>query len=267
MISESPDREQALVDKFKKITSSTITSRYFSSILQCLKRDLYNKNYLEAFGNDEYLDAYLARYVPSRAIVYYRMMKEHSRLLGLRDGMRVNSIGGGAGSELSGMQHLVEEIGLSDVQLSLIDIGKWDKVVNRLQTEFKDGVDVEFLNKNVLSDSSISYEGVDMITILFTISELFIQSKKSTLQLLNKITEQSKPGTKLVVAESVGLSNIQVGGGGREYPLTMILDHTLQSKWNKVCSEDSKWFRLSESIDYPIKLENARCIVRIYEKI
>lgn len=266
-MAESPDREQALIDKFKEITSSTITSKYFSSILQCLKRELYNKNYMEAFGNDEYLDAYLARYVPSRAIVYYRMIREHRTLLGLRDGMRITSIGGGAGSELSGLQHLVEEIGLSDVQLSLIDIGKWDKVVDRLQTQFKHGVDVEFLNKNVLTDGSTSYDGADIITILFTISELFIQSKKSTLQLLNKITEQCRSGTKLVIAESVGLSNIEVGGSGREYPLTMILDHTLQTKWKKVCSDDSKWFRLSESIDYPIKLENARCIVRIYEKI
>lgn len=260
------ENEQKLLDKFKAITEPTIKSRYFTGILQSLKGALYNKNYLEAFGNEDYLRAYLARYVPSRGIVYYRMMKLYSNLLGLSNNQTIISIGGGAGSELAGLSVAAEELKLSRLNLKLLDIGNWDKIIEDLNTQFV-GLNVTVDQKDVLNDDSINYSNASIITILFTISELFIQSKAKSLQFLNKLTNDCQPGTKLLIAESVGLSLVPVGQSGKTYPITMILDHTLKSNWRVLESQDAQWFRLSPDVQYPLKLENCRCIIRIYERI
>lgn len=72
---------------------------------------------------------------------------------------------------------------------------------------------------------------------------------------------------------------------GKKYPMQWLLDHTLLEvattkgenegrsggkegkHWEKVHSEDSRWFRLSERLRYPIALEDMRMQVHVYERL
>jgi 25S rRNA (uracil2843-N3)-methyltransferase len=38
-------------------------------------------------------------------------------------------------------------------------------------------------------------------------------------------------------------------------------------KWEKLVSDESRWFRLQESLKYPIPLENMRCQVHLFRRL
>ncbi|TIB73784.1 hypothetical protein E3Q18_01773 [Wallemia mellicola] len=242
-MSSSSSSEQKLLDKFNKQ----------------LKRELYNKNYIDAFNEEEFLEAYLARYVPSRSIIYYRMFKE----MNIKDNAKIISIGGGAGSEMAGLQHYLEDNDIKGVKLDILDIGKWDRVIDKLGTTFRESLAVDFYNKDVLSDE-IDYTGYNMVTLFFTISELLIQSKKMTFKLLDNLNS-CPVGTEFVVIESCALSNVMINN--KEYSIKFLLDYNLNKKWQLINYTPSRWFRLEEDYKYPIKLENSRCFICIYKKI
>lgn len=98
-----------------------------------------------------------------------------------------------------------------------------------------------------------------------------------------------KKGTLLLVVDSPGsYSETTVGGSGVEgkrYPMKWLMDHVLiggQKKdeeeevedgekevvaWEKVVEDGSRWWRISESLKYPIALENMRYQIHLYKRI
>ncbi|KKA17516.1 hypothetical protein T310_8544 [Rasamsonia emersonii CBS 393.64] len=128
-------------------------------------------------------------------------------------------------------------------------------------------------------------DGTALITLMFTLNELFATSMAKTTQFLLRLTDLAAPGTILLVVDSPGSystltlgkktpqSNSNSGSNGntnnsddnggngndksgsaaavaapaRHYPMKFLLDHTLLSvavnKWERVLSDDSRWFR------------------------
>lgn len=130
-----------------------------------------------------------------------------------------------------------------------------------------------------------------LITLLFTLTELFLQSRSQTILLLRRMTNSSSPGTLFLVVDSANeeASSVGIGKEGRNWDLTGLLHGMLcgdllsrsvpaegaaeentkaQAAWKLVEREDSRWYRLPQGLQdhYPIKLENMRYWLRLYRR-
>jgi 25S rRNA (uracil2843-N3)-methyltransferase len=193
------------------------------------------------------------------------------------------------------------------IDLVLIDTAEWKTVVDKLHqglmsppplskygsasakqanlsllpdgsmtTTFRSG-DVLQLHQSELSD--LIGKTPMLLTLFFTLNELYTTSVGKTTEFLLNVTLASKPGTLLLVVDSPGsYSEITVGSEAKKYPMKWLLDHTLLDtkksrgeettpNWQMVVSEDSQWFRLLEGLRYPISLENMRYQVHLYRRI
>lgn len=146
----------------------------------------------------------------------------------------------------------------------------------------------------------------DLVTLFFTLNELYTTSSPLTQTFLLNLTACTKVGSLLLVVDSAG-SYSEVGLGKEEvkkYPMQWLLDHTLLKsatevgfshpvdslaedessgrkkerkilegrrndvlKWEKLRDEESCWFRLPDGLKYPLELENMRYQVHLYRRI
>ncbi|KAL2757953.1 hypothetical protein ACRALDRAFT_2078956, partial [Sodiomyces alcalophilus JCM 7366] len=120
-----------------------------------------------------------------------------------------------------------------------------------------------------------------LVTLCFTLNELFTAGGigKTTAFLLN-LTAVIPAGSLLLVVDSPGsYSEAVVGKESKRYPMHWLLDHTLLKRgrlgqndtasddgctWEKIEEDESIWFRLSDSLRYPIQLENMRYQMHLY---
>ena len=192
------------------------------------------------------------------------------------------------------------------IQLLLVDTASWETVVMKLDSGLtslptlkyanavareantallKEGdITTAFQLKDVLALSPpqvIEMVGGErkLLTLLFTLNELYTTSIGKTTAFLLNLTLASKSGTLLLVVDSPGsYSETTVGSEAKKYPMKFLLDHTLLAKekneagdgvasWEKLVSEDSRWFRLPESLRYPIPLENMRYQIHLYQRV
>ncbi|ROT41538.1 hypothetical protein SODALDRAFT_377199 [Sodiomyces alkalinus F11] len=124
-------------------------------------------------------------------------------------------------------------------------------------------------------------DGPSLVTLFFTLNELFTAGGigKTTAFLLN-LTAVIPVGSLLLVVDSPGsYSEAVVGKESKRYPMHWLLDHALLKRgrlaqddtisdggctWEKVEENESVWFRLSDSLRYPIQLENMRYQMHLY---
>lgn len=129
--------------------------------------------------------------------------------------------------------------------------------------------DVLSLSKEALSTLVGSTPA--LITLLFTLNELFSQAGiGATTKFLLDLTAVSPVGSVLLVVDSPGsYSETTVGKASKSYPMQWLMDKVLSSvegerKWDKLESNDSNWYRLSDGLEYPIPLENMRYQMHVY---
>ncbi|PWY94786.1 hypothetical protein BO94DRAFT_531720 [Aspergillus sclerotioniger CBS 115572] len=101
---------------------------------------------------------------------------------------------------------------------------------------------------------------------------------------LLRLTDMLRPGTVLLVVDSPGsYSTLKLGKSGegeevreRQYPMKFLLDHTLLSvaegKWERVLSQDSRWWRrdaarLRYEVGEGAGLEDMRYQVHVYRRL
>ncbi|RJE17573.1 hypothetical protein PHISCL_10088, partial [Aspergillus sclerotialis] len=136
-----------------------------------------------------------------------------------------------------------------------------------------------------------------LVTLMFTLNELFSTSMAKATAFLLRLTDSLQSGTILLVVDSPGsYSTLKLGGQGsskgkaqedassaeqprkqeRQYPMKFLLDHTLLSvakgKWEKVFSQDSRWWRreaarLSYDVGEGAGLEDMRFQLHIYRRL
>ncbi|KAL8689176.1 MAG: hypothetical protein Q9218_005089, partial [Villophora microphyllina] len=149
------------------------------------------------------------------------------------------------------------------------------------------------------------FQGVILVTMMFTLNELYCSSIAKTTKFLFELTSAVERACLLCVVDSpgscstVGLNEsrdkrvVDEAKGtesgsletkdGKDYPMQWLLDHTLLEvanrdqgrgegdkevkKWEKLHENDSRWFRLSEELRYPIKLEDMRMQVHLYQRL
>jgi len=146
----------------------------------------------------------------------------------------------------------------------------------------------------------------DIVTLMFTLNELYATSSLLTQTFLLNLTACMAVGSLLLVVDSAG-DYTEVGFNTEEtkkYPMQWLADRTLLSsateigfshpiggpkddestgqkrerriregrakntvKWEKVREESSKWFRLPEGLTYPVELENMRHQLHLYRRV
>lgn len=236
-------------------------------------------------------------------------------------------LGGGAGAEILALAgHLTHVDSFirarkpAKLKVTAIDIADWSSVVDRLHLAttadpsfFKhtspvteavnlpwvdpDLYEVRFLKQDVLQiEESAEMQAVlrraRLVTIMFTLNELYSVSMSATTKLLLSMTSILEPGSLLLVVDSPGsYSTVSIGSKDfsssrddppssqqkKKYPMQWLLDHTLLDaariesidnahQWEKLYSSDSTWFRHTPGLTYPIALEDMRYQVHLYRR-
>lgn len=321
-----PGTQQLILNLFRNSFQERLDSD-IQPLLQEVKGHLFDRNFKEAFGREDYLEAYAARWSPSRALGYLGVLWRMRETLGLTGSVssetdnaeqkswKVVCLGGGAGAEiatLGGLQRLLSEEeqdqGASrGMEVVAVDSADWTKVVERLSNHITTppplskyaSAAVHAANKPLVEPSAFKttfyqydvltmdpetlstiLDKADLITLMFTLNELYSASISLTQQFLLRMTEALKPGAMLLVVDSPGsYSTVSLNGADKNYPMQWLLDHTLLAdvsggkakeevqNWEKVQEDDSRWFRLDDRLEYPIELENMRMQLHLYQRI
>ncbi|KAF8457447.1 hypothetical protein BGX38DRAFT_1086158 [Terfezia claveryi] len=302
--SSAAQSEQEILTIFRRTFSYAFTDT-LPQTLQEVKGHLYKRDYLRAFGSEEYLQAYVVRWSPSRALAYKRIFLDTCNDIrrvfdvgevGYNKNSQVVCIGGGAGAEVVGIAAVQKErnesirSSLSRLHVTTIDIASWTNTISSLVsslTQYSEShspfvspnlFSATFHQGDVLSPSTASLitKSTALITLLFTTNELFTQSTSNATAFLSSLGAKVSSGALLMIVESAG-SYSMVKVGEREYPMPWLLDLILVGRqgdedgngvWKKIVSEDSNWYRLPKGgLRYPIELENMRYLVRVYQSV
>lgn len=282
--------QQKCLDIFR---NALWTSRDDLASIQAVKGHLYHRQFAEAFSKPEYLRAYALRWSASRSLAYAEIFDEVISHLD-REPRQVMSIGGGAGAELVGFAAWKRSHS-GTLSVQLVDIAEWADVIAKLYTNittpptlskyasaaavsrnsvFLSAEDFKtaFSLNNVLEDT-MEFQQYDLVTLMFTLNELYATSMAKTQQVLKRVNAM-KTGSLLLVVDSPGsYSTITLNGADKRYPMHWLLDHTMlgngkeEPLWQKVISQESKWFRLQPGLEYPTDLENMRYQIHLYKRL
>ena len=216
-------------------------------------------------------------------------------------------VGGGAGGELVALASIFtlsrdfsskfatalkinneETIKPRKLNIQLVDIANWSSVVEKLTTTIKskwlyDDLAAESFNVNYVHKDCLQmtephdlkmYQGLDLITLLFTTNELFTQKKVESIKFLQRLNENCTPGCHLLILESAG-SYSHISINNKKFPIQFLIDTILVGNkkdksstgpWSLVSESDSIWYRIDSKLDYSIPLENMRFFYRLYVK-
>ena len=297
--------------------------------IQQIKKYLFERNFDAAFGDVDLLRAYAARWSPSRALGYRNLLQgvyEHHQKETLqhnpKSSLEVVSIGAGGGAELVALAGLTKSMckdsaPQTDLKVNIIavDIADWTTAYSQLHRALQRSLfegsmepiplqlqplraDVLELDESQRAGFHSAIKRADVVTIFFTLNELFTRSLTKTQTFLFELSRLIKRDCLLLVVDSAG-SYSTVGFSGtsqlsqnqdtaassgsekeslsmRKYPMAWLLDHCLlemapqldptrQPPWNKLHTCESRWFRLPDGLRYPIDLENMRHQAHIFQ--
>ncbi|KAI1207129.1 uncharacterized protein F4807DRAFT_188268 [Annulohypoxylon truncatum] len=68
--------QQKLLNIFSDTFKEVLSDDEFSTVLQRVKQALFNRDFETAFGNEQFLEVYVARWSPSRALCYSRILSQ-----------------------------------------------------------------------------------------------------------------------------------------------------------------------------------------------
>ena len=307
--------QQRILNVFSQTFKEILFSDAFAATVQEVKQALFNRDFATAFGTEEYLEVYAARWSPTRALCYEaclarirlhldELRKEKPMEAGEGSGaasLRILSIGGGA-AEIVAVGAFLSKIGASG-DVNLLDSAAWGRVVSKLENGLTtppvlpsyvseaartatraiiepSQFSARFTENDILKLDeaqlrSIIGESPLLVTLLFTLNELYTSGGLSnTTSFLLRLTAIVPAGSLLLVVDSPGsYSETTVGKQERRYPMHWLLDKVLLAtidepvegrRWTKLESHESIWFRLAESLNYPIPLENMRYQLHLY---
>ena len=223
----------------------------------------------------------------------------------------------GEHSDVAGIDDSADVSATNSLTLNIMDMADWSSVVNNIHqklttcppsskyvsttkaTKCEPFVDpaqfvVNFAQKDILNVDidrlRVALQDTALITLTFTLNELYSTSISKTTNFLLNLTYLSAPGTLLLIADSPGsYSTVRVGKASsgalaepeRKYPMRWLLDHTLleassiksvknavqKPQWEKLVSDDSRWFRLPKDLKYPLDLEDMRYQYHLFKRL
>ena len=301
---------------------SNSSAEEINATIQTIKSHLYTRDFSEAFGSEKNLEAYAFRWSVGRALGYADLFVNVGSVREVLEGgleeVEVICLGGAA-AELVAFAACVrvledERKKKDDAKSSgnwtihLIDIAAWGQIITSLTSALscqptpllssQDLLSAEWYQQDLLSPiigdetkDTINYRipKAKLITIMFTLNELYCFSISKTTASLLRITTAARKGTILLVVDSPGsYSTVKIGSEEKRYPMHWLLDHTLLEaasldegvigngnekqkgkvkQWEKVVEDESRWFRRAKGLEYPIELEDMRYQMHVYRRI
>lgn len=242
------------------------------------------------------------------------ILPKESSTEGNDDGSVVNVVclGGGAGGELVGLAGWLNASKkdsssgrMQKLNVTLVDIADWTEVITALHDSIvtppqlsqyasqakkdvnkalveRDDIFVSFQQMDVLNsdekDLSSLVAQADLVTLMFTLNELYSTSMPLTQHLLSSTLDFMRAGSHLLAVDSPGsYSTVSINGAEKKYPMQWLLNYILLGdprkrddgrnvKWEQLMSDDSRWFRLPEGLEYPIELEHMRYQIHLYRR-
>lgn len=220
---------------------------------------------------------------------------------------RVLCVGGGGGAEAVSLAAVANVFSLTRLTVTAVDVADWSPVLGKLAigiieppalSQYASAAErdnnqallglsrlhLDFKNRDVLEctedEMRLLVADASLVTIMFTLNELFSTSIAKTTAFLLKLTDVMKPGSWLLVVDSPGsYSEVTLGKNDetKQYPMKWLLDHTLLqlavsepngiSRWKKQLGDDSRWFRIDgDKLAYPMNLENMRYQIQVYHR-
>lgn len=346
------------VTAFRDVIEARGDEKPLQALLQEVKGHLYNRDFSEAFGREDYLEVYAIRWSASRALGYIEVFVEtlqkvaagYQAAAGSRelpkdlqqltlggDGLQASTLqevnvlalGGGAGAELCA---IAAARGLTEIKprvhLSLVDRADWRTVLQKLEQALVQPASVSpYASAAIKAVTSMplidpvnlqatfdrldllepgkqqdllnySTSQADLITLAFTLNELYTTSLSKTQSFLLVLTEATKPGALLLIIDSPGsYSTVTINGRERKYPMHWLLKHTLlkvapealnedsrdpaseasdtkhrsggevHALWQLVDSTPSRWHRLPQGLRSPLELENMRFQMSLWRRL
>ncbi|KKY27664.1 hypothetical protein UCRPC4_g00897 [Phaeomoniella chlamydospora] len=174
---------------------------------------------------------------------------------------KIVCIGGGAGAEVIALAATHQHLNLESTTLDIhaIDIADWTTVLSNLEITWNKPLSIPpsftltFHHASILtlfpSTLHALFSSVDLITLNFTLNELFTSSIPQTTKFLLEMTDHVSPGALLLVVDSPGsYSEVSIGTNTtrssnpgsenttassdtstekRKYPMKWLLEHTL----------------------------------------
>lgn len=207
--------DQALLDLIATTFASTLSSPSLPDDLQALKKHLFNRSFDEAFPttltpsqpeeeagcerSETNLEAYIVRWVPTRALCYSRIFKTIAGLLP-DETLRAVCIGAGCGSESLALQVILKSTckslvlaGTDKVELDIIDsCPEWEGLLSRLTTTAN----------SALTEATVNFHPGDVVTQFAQYTDLFKKTNFVTMMFtLNElVTAQGKvAATKFLI--------------------------------------------------------------------
>lgn len=150
--SQDTAHQQLLLNVFQTTFNSVLSSENFARLLQEVKTALFNRNFDKAFGQEDYLEAYAARWSPTRTLCYSAVLGSiapyvdglFQRQEELRDAkacghagavaLRILAIGGAAAELVAIGSYLSQQSRSVPGSIVLLDVAPWAGVVEKLQT-------------------------------------------------------------------------------------------------------------------------------------
>ncbi len=190
--------QQLLLNIFRNSFANILGSDIIP-VLQEVKGHLYNRDFAAAFGKDAYLEAYAARWSPSRALGYLHIFWEMREFFNVQklnkeetidnqqktmsSHNKVVCLGGGAGAEivaLAGLQRLVSNQdnaqGQQDsieVEVVAIDLANWANVVEKLAENITTAPPLSKYASAAIQASNCALVNPDKIKISFEQEDIF----------------------------------------------------------------------------------------------
>ncbi|AEY95739.1 FACR222Wp [Eremothecium gossypii FDAG1] len=296
---------QQLADLFKDAFRGELYGEHqdeLAETVQQVKGDLYNRDYIAAFDSQEKRAAYCCRWSPSRAVAYSSLFAHLApvrSVLTCAGGTSRNvlCVGGGAGGELVAAANLFTatrdfdarhrpdapaDANAARLAIRIVDIADWSAVVDRVAAAVRSSwlfhlapaLDVAFAHTDILQPAaSLGLPSLDLLTLLFTTNELFLENRAATVRLFQRLNAECRSGCLLLIVESAGsYSHITVGS--KKFPVQFLIDTLLLGPrgreaggpWTLLSESDALWYRGDPAVDYPVKLENMRFFYRLYVK-
>ncbi|KAF5099956.1 hypothetical protein D0Z00_001436 [Geotrichum galactomycetum] len=256
--------EQQLLDLF--INTFETDPQVLTPIIQGVKAALYDRDYPTAFGTLQNLEAYVARWTPSRALSYAHLFSNlvESALYAPNSSnfdndktKRILSIGGGAGAEIVGFGALalLNHRGNRDCKLHVtaVDVAEWDpvvaKIANYMNQNWTDNsndasmsLDEQLANLSLIDTDEIKVDFInhDILTLprdrldfskLDLITSMFTTNELFTASRVGTVNflkslVECRKGTLLLFVESAG-SYSEVMVGTKKFPVHFLIKHVL----------------------------------------
>lgn len=292
--------ERRLLALCRLANADTIQRPDWQTTLQSVKAALFDRDYNRAFGSHEHRAAYIARWVPARALMFRKLLQDEVLPHAIvPSALSIVALGAGSTSELLALASLAADNHIKLNDILLLDTADWSSSVDHIESwitkpEKECGLShngrllfrqVDCLNLDDLQSVFDATESrTQWFTIFFTIHELLLQSRANTIAMLGLLSSHAHPADLLIIIESASLSTIEANG--KTYQLGLLLDHVLTKNGDWQCikahdrcvrcscyavrdSTTSLWYRIPQSAKalYPIPLENSRVFLRVYQRL